>query len=71
MDFDDLLVYTYILFRDFPEVLARYREQFRYVQWFLALEMRACTIPGLYVFSSSPISLMMERIRLLHPPNHK
>lgn len=31
MDFDDLLVYTYILFRDFPEVLARYQEQFRYV----------------------------------------
>ena len=31
MDFDDLLVYTYILFRDFPEVLVRYREQFRYV----------------------------------------
>lgn len=31
MDFDDLLVYTYILFRDFPEVLARYREQFSYV----------------------------------------
>ena len=31
MDFDDLLVYTYLLFRDFPEVLARYREQFRYV----------------------------------------
>ena len=31
MDFDDLLVYTYVLFRDFPEVLARYREQFRYV----------------------------------------
>ena len=31
MDFDDLLVYTYILFCDFPEVLARYREQFRYV----------------------------------------
>lgn len=31
MDFDDLLVYTYILFRDFPEVLGRYREQFRYV----------------------------------------
>ncbi len=29
--FDDLLVYTYILFCDFPEVLARYREQFRYV----------------------------------------
>ncbi len=31
MDFDDLLVYTYILFRDFPEVRARYSEQFRYV----------------------------------------
>lgn len=31
MDFDDLLVYTYILFLDFPEVLARYRGQFRYV----------------------------------------
>ena len=31
MDFDDLLVYTYILFRAFPDVLARYREQFRYV----------------------------------------
>lgn len=31
MDFDDLLVYTYLLFRDFPEVLARYSEQFRYV----------------------------------------
>ena len=31
MDFDDLLFYTYLLFRDFPEVLARYRDQFRYV----------------------------------------
>lgn len=31
MDFDDLLVYTYILFRDHPDVLARYCEQFRYV----------------------------------------
>lgn len=31
MDFDDLLVYTYILFRDFPQVLARYQEQFRYL----------------------------------------
>ncbi len=31
MDFDDLLVYTYILFRDYPEVLAHYQEQFRYV----------------------------------------
>lgn len=31
MDFDDLLVYTFVLFRDFPDVLARYREQFRYV----------------------------------------
>lgn len=31
MDFDDLLFYTYILFRDFPEVLDKYRTQFRYV----------------------------------------
>lgn len=31
MDFDDLLVYTFILFRDFPDVLTRYSEQFRYV----------------------------------------
>ena len=31
LDFDDLLVYTYILFRDYPEVLARYQDQFRYI----------------------------------------
>lgn len=31
MDFDDLLVYTYLLFRDHPEVLAKYAGQFRYV----------------------------------------
>ncbi len=31
MDFDDLLVYTFVLFRDHPEVLERYREQFRYI----------------------------------------
>ena len=31
MDFDDLLVYTFLLFRDHPEALARYREQFRYL----------------------------------------
>ena len=31
MDFDDLLVYTYILFRDFPEVRQKYAMQFRYV----------------------------------------
>ena len=31
MDFDDLLMYTYILFRDFPEVLLRYSEQFKYI----------------------------------------
>lgn len=31
MDFDDLLVYTYILFRDHPDILSRYCEQFRYV----------------------------------------
>lgn len=31
MDFDDLLLYTYILLRDFPQVKARYQEQFRYI----------------------------------------
>lgn len=31
MDFDDLLFYTYILFRDFPDILKKYREQFQYV----------------------------------------
>ena len=31
MDFDDLLLYTNILFRDHPEVLAKYQNQFRYV----------------------------------------
>ena len=31
MDFDELLVQTNILFRDHPEVLEKYREQFKYV----------------------------------------
>ncbi|MCD7710327.1 MAG: UvrD-helicase domain-containing protein [Porphyromonadaceae bacterium] len=31
MDFDDLLLYTNILFRDHPDVLAFYQEQFRYI----------------------------------------
>ena len=31
MDFDDLLLYTYLLFRDHPEVLAHYQQQFRYL----------------------------------------
>lgn len=31
MDFDDLLLQTNILFRDFPEVLAKYREKFNYI----------------------------------------
>ena len=31
MDFDDLLVNTYRLFRDYPEVLDRYIDRFRYV----------------------------------------
>ncbi|WP_373732644.1 ATP-dependent helicase, partial [Bacteroides heparinolyticus] len=31
MDFDDLLFYTFLLFQDHPEVLARYQEQFRYI----------------------------------------
>lgn len=31
MDFDDLLVYTYLLFNNYPETLERYRELFLYV----------------------------------------
>lgn len=31
MDFDEILLQTNILFRDHPDVLAKYREQFRYV----------------------------------------
>ena len=31
MDFDDLLVYTNVLFRDHPEVLEKYRNQFQYI----------------------------------------
>ena len=31
MDFDDLLFYTFLLFRDHPEVLSKYQELFRYV----------------------------------------
>lgn len=31
MDFDDLLFYTYLLFKDHPEILAKYSNQFRYV----------------------------------------
>ncbi len=31
MDFDDLLLYTNILFRDNPEVLAKYQEYFQYI----------------------------------------
>ncbi len=31
MDFDDLLFNTYLLFRDFPEVLYKYQQKFRYI----------------------------------------
>lgn len=31
MDFDDILLNTNILFRDFPDVLARYQQKFRYL----------------------------------------
>ena len=31
MDFDDLLMNTNILFRDFPEVLAKYQTKFKYI----------------------------------------
>ena len=31
MDFDDLLLYTNILFRDYPDVLGKYQKQFDYI----------------------------------------
>ncbi len=31
MDFDDLLLNTYILFRDFPDVLVKYQHKFKYI----------------------------------------
>jgi DNA helicase-2/ATP-dependent DNA helicase PcrA len=31
LDFDDLLLYTYLLFKDHPEVTERYRNQFRFI----------------------------------------
>ncbi len=31
MDFDDLLLYTNILFRDFPDVLSKYQNQFQFI----------------------------------------
>ncbi len=31
MDFDDLLLYTNVLFRDYPEVLQKYQDRFRFV----------------------------------------
>lgn len=31
MDFDDLLLYTNLLFRDHPDILERYQEQFRFI----------------------------------------
>lgn len=31
LDFDDLLLYTYLLFKDHPDIIERYRNQFRFV----------------------------------------
>jgi DNA helicase-2/ATP-dependent DNA helicase PcrA len=31
MDFDDLLVYTYLLFKEYPDVLQRYVDRFQYI----------------------------------------
>ena len=31
MDFDDLLLYTFLLFRDHPDILEKYREHFQYI----------------------------------------
>ena len=61
MDFDDLLVNTYRLFDEYPDVLAKYVEQFRYVLvdefqdtnyvqasivWLLTKERRAICVVG-------------------------
>ena len=53
MDFDDLLIYTYILFRDHPEVLARYQEQFRSAT-FWSTSTRTPTLPSTASCSSWP-----------------
>ena len=31
LDFDDLLLYTHLLFKDHPEIIERYRNQFRFI----------------------------------------
>ena len=31
MDFDDLLLYTYILFKEHPDILAKYQDRFKYI----------------------------------------
>jgi len=31
LDFDDLLLYTYLLFKDYPKIIERYRNQFRFI----------------------------------------
>ena len=31
LDFDDILLYTYLLFEQYPEVIERYRNQFRFI----------------------------------------
>ena len=31
MDFDDILFYTYLLFKNHPDVLAKYQQQFKYI----------------------------------------
>lgn len=31
MDFDDLLTYTYRMFKDYPDILAHWQKKFRYI----------------------------------------
>lgn len=31
MDFDDILLYTNVLFRDYPEILAKYQDRFKFI----------------------------------------
>ena len=69
MDFDDLLFYTFLLFRDHPDVLARYQSQFRYI---LVDEYQDTTLPNTVLcfswrknISTSVWWVMMRKVFIL------
>ena len=76
MDFDDLLVYTYILFRDYPEILARYQDQFRYIlvdeyqdtnyaQHSIVLQLTKISMFVLLAMMHKAFTLFVERILII------